>query len=254
MSEYLIDLGVRDVVVQAAGSDTPVDGDALRTALRDLNEIEALLSGLERKRRSRLVCSVVAADPAFDTDLLADEEFLRLAVDRITARIEATDPKMAPVSAEISEDAEHGCQRVTIMAKLNGSAQRTIVDRDLLDLPEFQRLRSLFERVSVLGQPPFTIRTGDNPVEVGSLNELHRVIMNGARKGLDVQRYKGLGEMNPEQLWATTMDPGTRTLLQVKVEDAVAAEQMFTQLMGEDVESRRNFIEANALNVRNLDV
>ena len=105
-----------------------------------------------------------------------------------------------------------------------------------------------------LGESPYHVVVGEAEQVVTSLAAVHDVLMSGARKGLDVQRYKGLGEMNPEQLWATTMDPETRTLLQVRIEDAVAAENIFSTLMGDEVESRRTFIEENALNVRNLDV
>jgi DNA gyrase subunit B len=124
----------------------------------------------------------------------------------------------------------------------------------LLELPEFVRLRELMFDLASLGEPPFVVASDDVEERVSSLAGLHDALMAGARKGLDIQRYKGLGEMNPEQLWATTMNPETRTLLQVRIEDAVAAEDIFSTLMGDEVESRRRFIEDNALNVRNLDV
>ena len=106
----------------------------------------------------------------------------------------------------------------------------------------------------MLGEAPYSIRSGDTVVEAGSLNELHRVIMNGARKGLDVQRYKGLGEMDAKELWETTMDPDNRQLLQISLDDMAAANSIFSTLMGSAVEARRNYIEQNAALVQNLDI
>jgi DNA gyrase subunit B len=144
--------------------------------------------------------------------------------------------------------------KVAIVSKLNGASSETLIDRDLLELPEFQRLRRLTDDLKTLGEPPFKIVSGDAELDASNVGEVHSIIMANARKGLDVQRYKGLGEMNPEQLWATTMDPDKRTLLQVKLDDYAAVEEMFSTLMGDEVEQRRKFIEDNALNVRNLDV
>ena len=95
---------------------------------------------------------------------------------------------------------------------------------------------------------------GDSKTPLKSLTEILKYVMEGGKKGQYIQRYKGLGEMNPEQLWETTMNPETRVLLQVRIEDAVEADEIFSTLMGDEVEPRRRFIEANALSVRNLDI
>ena len=105
-----------------------------------------------------------------------------------------------------------------------------------------------------MGRPPYILRVGDNDRTVGGLSELQQTVHDIGRRDLTIQRYKGLGEMNPDQLWETTMDPVQRTLLQVTLEDAVEADNIFTILMGDQVEPRKAFIEAHAREVVNLDV
>src|SRR5262249_51552717 len=108
--------------------------------------------------------------------------------------------------------------------------------------------------LAAAGDPPFMLGDGEAAAEVASLPQAVARIMAQARKGLDITRYKGLGEMDPPELWETTMNPESRTRLQVKIEDAYEADDIFSTLMGDEVEPRRKFIEANALNVRNLDI
>jgi DNA gyrase subunit B len=129
-----------------------------------------------------------------------------------------------------------------------------VADEALLASPEFKELVHLHPGLEPLGQPPYRIEGGDGGAEAGSLRELIERIMAEVKKGITIQRYKGLGEMNPEQLWETTMNPESRTLLQVKIEDAVQADEIFTVLMGEAVEPRRDFIASHAHDVRNLDI
>jgi DNA gyrase subunit B len=254
LAAYLIDLGAEDVVVRSTKSSTQASGETLKRALKKLGEVDSLLDVLERKQRNRHVVSLVAGDTAFTPELLSDETKLRETIETLHARVTENAPDLLPMSFRYSADIEHGGERVVISSKLNGSSSETLIDRDLLELPELARLRSLLSELQSLGEAPFTIETGSEPQPAASVEEVHELIMAAARKGLDIQRYKGLGEMNPDQLWKTTMDPEARTLLQVKIEDGVAAEDIFSTLMGDEVEGRRRFIEDNALNVKNLDI
>jgi len=254
LADYLIDAGVENVTVRSAKSASAVSGAALKAALKKLGEVENVLAVFKRKRRHRVVTSFLAEDSSVTPELLADAPGLRSAMKNLESRVIENSPDLLPVSFRYVDDAEHGGEKVYISCRLNGSASETLIDREMLELPEFLALRRMLVDLSSLGQAPFVIENGENEVPAANVEEVHSLIMEAARKGLDVQRYKGLGEMNPEQLWETTMDPEARTLLQVRIEDGVAAEDIFSTLMGDEVEGRRRFIEDNALNVRNLDV
>ena len=119
---------------------------------------------------------------------------------------------------------------------------------------DFRELQRLAPSAIGLGRAPYKMKVAGEETEISGTAELVRAILESGKKGLGLQRYKGLGEMNPEQLWQTTMNPETRTLLQVKLEDIAGVEDIFSTLMGDEVEPRRNFIQAHALEVKNLDV
>ena len=125
---------------------------------------------------------------------------------------------------------------------------------ELAQLPEYKKLRAVAKQIARHNQPPFTVVKDGHREVLTNWRDLLSYIKAEGMRDAQVQRYKGLGEMNAEQLWETTMNPEKRTLLQVRLEDLVECEEIFSTLMGEDVESRRKFIEANALDVRNLDV
>jgi len=119
---------------------------------------------------------------------------------------------------------------------------------------EYKRLRALTKQIEEFNRPPFTVARNGTKVTKEKATDVLNYVMEDAKKDFTITRFKGLGEMNAEQLWQTTMNADTRTLLQVKLEDSFAADQIFTTLMGENVEARRKFIEENALEVVNLDI
>jgi DNA gyrase subunit B len=121
-------------------------------------------------------------------------------------------------------------------------------------MPEYKRLRALYGSIRQFDKPPYLVTRNGESATKETLHDLLTYVLEDAKKEFTITRFKGLGEMNPEQLWETTMNAESRTLLQVKLEDMAGAEEIFSTLMGEDVEARRKFIEDNALDVKNLDV
>jgi DNA gyrase subunit B len=152
----------------------------------------------------------------------------------------------------VLQDEEHGLRSLVIEPTQQGN--RLTINWELLAAAEWQRLFDLYSEASPVETPPFTVAANGSALTIGSRNELLDYVLAIGKKDVSMQRYKGLGEMNPDQLWQTTMNPESRTLLKVSIEDAVQTDAIFTILMGDAVEPRRRFIEDNALNVRNLDI
>ena len=155
------------------------------------------------------------------------------------------------VSIEVEE--EHRGYDLDVMEPSNGHKKKRI-GYDFLVSVEFRKLLSLYRQLALLHAIPYVVQDNQGQEKFDNPRDFFQYLMDEARKGTTIQRYKGLGEMNPEQLWETTMNPEKRTLLQVRVEDQVLADELFTTLMGDPVEPRREFIQANALDFRELDI
>jgi DNA gyrase subunit B len=168
----------------------------------------------------------------------------------LMAKIEGVIAK-AGYKTELADDEEHGLWEIDTTT-LTGTP--VTVDWNFASLVEFQKAVELFMKLEDRLAPPFVAGENGTSEEIATRDLLLERVLTAAKKDLTIQRYKGLGEMNPEQLWETTMNPETRTLLQVRIDDAVETDEIFTVLMGDQVEPRRKFIEDNALDVRNLDI
>jgi len=250
--DHLVELGAGDTKLQAVGGPA-VTGTPLKQLVKKLMRLDRVLDILERKGRNRHIVTALARHPRMGAEALTDEATLREIVAAAERYLKTAAPEVAPTFS-FEDDREHACLRIVAATQSNGTGHRNVFDRELLLTAEFEEARRLALDTSQAGDPPYNLGDGDDAELVASLPLAVAKIMASARKGMEIQRYKGLGEMNPSQLWETTMDPSARTLLQVKIEDAVEADIIFSTLMGDEVEPRRKFIEENALNVRNLDI
>jgi DNA gyrase subunit B len=175
-------------------------------------------------------------------------------MDDLRTYFESQVPDEEPHRVEVMGPKDGGLE-VRIIEKATGAALASVIPLELFRSPGYQSLRGIHARlVELTGPPPFTVRMGKVAETVHTFEALRPVILEMAKEGLNLQRFKGLGEMNPEQLWETTMNPENRVLKKVSVDDAAAADAMFTTLMGDRVEPRREFIERNARDVKFLDI
>ncbi len=254
LDDFLLESATENLLLRSSTGADPVAGEKLRQLARQAGRYKKLLKVVDRKCDARLVDAIVKAAKITKADL-KDQMVVAKALARLQEYFDTYCPELSDAVLKVAPDSEHGGFKIEAPTRAGGVRKNTTIDFPFMDSPEFNDLTALNQDLSVLGPPPYALQSGkDDSVEFSRLEELADKVHELGRKGLTIQRYKGLGEMNPEQLWETTMDPTRRIMLQVRVEDAYEADRLFSTLMGDLVEPRREFIAKNALNVRNLDV
>jgi DNA gyrase subunit B len=252
MFRYLMRQATNDVVITAG--DKTIEGAKLAKVLEQTTEFKNYSERLARRLGNdmRLTDAVIDAFAGKDGVLSKGSTKIRKIFDQedMMAQVEGR-IAAAGYKTELTSDEEHGLWEVFVTL---GGGQRILIDWNLAQHVEFSRSIELMRTLESDFAGPFVLGENGTSENIASRAELLERVTAMAKKDLAIQRYKGLGEMNPEQLWETTMDPEKRTMLQVKIEDAIETDGLFTVLMGDSVEPRRKFIEDNALDVKNLDV
>jgi len=252
MKNHIIGIGVEKTRL-ILSDGTVLSGNRLSALVKKIIRLASVLEKLEKDQKDREVIRFLAASTSLSEWDFKTEDVLKKVSEAIVGFLGDSLQEI-----RIGFDPEHGLYKLIMRISRNGHTRETCIDRDLLKGPKFVEIKSLINQLSALGAPPYHLAAEEEkdtpPLELSDMILLVDHILAWGKKGLSIQRYKGLGEMNPDQLWETTMNPEKRVLLQVKVEDAIKADETFTTLMGDQVEPRREFIFTNAAYASNLDV
>ncbi len=254
MEEFLLEAVAESFKIRAGTGGTAWGGQRLIGLLRKMAAWQQSRRVLERRGRNPDIVEALIEIGGLGRGGLREQAKVTRLLERLLKTLRAKGDQGARVEGEVEWDEDHEAHRLLVNVEDGGMLGRCLIDQGLVGSVEYRELEAAMASLKDLGAPPFRIDGDGETAEVGSRKELYETTLTLAKKGMSIQRYKGLGEMNAEQLWETTMNPETRTLLRVTVQDALAAEQIFTTLMGEQVEPRRRFIETHALEVSNLDI
>jgi DNA gyrase subunit B len=252
LTDYLMKRATEDVVVMLPETGLQYEGRVLIHKMHDLMEYRKLQERLSRKVGANGLLDALLGEVARKAEVpleIAEDVKLLTARDRLEEIADGM--RGRGIAADVLYDQEHSLYELKL-CRNSGIPVR--INHELLSSAEWQELVRLHQKILEFKDTGFVIRSGERETVVAGLDELVEHILAAGKRNLSIQRYKGLGEMNPIQLWETTMNPETRVLLRVDIEDAIETDEIFTILMGDQVEPRRKFIEENALNVKNLDI
>jgi len=261
LDRFFLEQGVDSLQVRSSRGQT-LTGEVLFRYAERLRQFRRVLPKVEKMADPKIV-SVALRTAGLGKADLKDEAKLKGLVPVIRQRLEQKFPDIFPLTVAITADSAPGLFKMVVTPRPGSAASVTELDAALMDTPEYEELYEIDQDVRSLGAAPYFAKTlgkkasdddDSNETELEDSEALWDFLDARGRKGWNIQRYKGLGEMNPEQLWETTLDPNARVMLQVRLDDVVQTDQIFSILMGDQVEPRREFIEQNALNVKNLDI
>ncbi len=254
LTDYLFSQGAGDLRVDS--STGRLEGAFLIDFLSSVRALEAMLEKVTRRFDDRVVHAFLEIFGG-DLGVLKDKGATQDIADRMKERLQGlySPDNLRLTRLELEHSADFDAWEIHVRTRQRGVDRQTHIGWNYVQGGDFREVQRLHQKVVANGTGPYTLHRGKGePLVFATERDLYARVDSDSRKGYDIQRYKGLGEMNPDQLWETTMDPGARTLLQVKVDDLIEADEIFTLLMGEEVEPRREFIQSNALSVQNLDV
>ncbi|MBR7888121.1 DNA topoisomerase (ATP-hydrolyzing) subunit B [Marinomonas sp. A79] len=253
LEQHLIEVAL-DGAHMHVNADAPgIQGEHLAKLVRDYIRIEADIDRLSRVYPKDVMTKLLYCK-ALTQENLANEADVTEWVEAIRRQMPQDARTGFRFDFSVEKDDERNLYLPVVDIMSHGVSNRYRFEGAFFNSPEYKRIVAMSETVEELFGEESYIQRGERRESVTTISDMKAWLMKEASRGMTIQRYKGLGEMNPEQLWETTMDPDARRMLRVTIDDAVAADQMFTTLMGDEVEPRRNFIQENALNVANLDV
>ena len=248
LEDYLITVGLDDAVLELGSGEVRAGQDILEL-IQDALRLRTLLDGLH-SRYNRAIIEQVAIAGALNLELSHDREAYAAKAEEVARRLDLiAEETERGWTGSVSEDGGLRFERM-----VRGVKEFAHIDMALIGSADARHIDQLSARFQEVYSVPPVLRRKDGQVEISGARALLDAVFAAGRKGLSMQRYKGLGEMNAEQLWETTLDPNVRSLLQVRVTDATDADGLFARLMGDEVEPRRDFIQENALSVANLDI
>ncbi|MEK7205164.1 MAG: toprim domain-containing protein, partial [candidate division NC10 bacterium] len=257
MEDFLLEAGAEALSVESAGNGSTWTGQRFSAVLKKVVAWRHCLRALDKRGRNSQVVAALVQMGGVPRGSLKDEAKAQRLLDRLLSRLREQADRLGPAEGSVEWDEDHEVFKLIVTQggqPVRPDRASCTISPALVASAEYRELETAAAALKALGNPPFTIRMESETIQAENWTALYEHTLALAKKGLTIQRYKGLGEMNAEQLWQTTMNPETRTLYKVQVQDVLAAEQIFTTLMGDQVEPRRQFIEAHALEVSNLDI
>jgi DNA gyrase subunit B len=253
LDEWLIQSALDGAFLTAEEGLPPISGLALEKLVIEYQKVKSIINRLS-KRYPKLLLNALIDVPIIEETKWNQEDAMKAVVKQLSETLSVHTTTSENYSIDLIKDAEKQGWLLQMTILHHGEENKLLINKDLFLSSEYRQITDLGAKLHDFIKPNAFIKRGEKQLSITSFDQAVNWLIEEAKKGQSIQRYKGLGEMNPEQLWETTMNVETRRMLQVTIEDAVSADQIFTTLMGDQVEPRRAFIEANALDVENLDI